>query len=1137
MFKKNFRIIALMLCIVLMMGCFVVNTEAVSTVLLAVQGAIVDGNLVKFSGINGIGVDTGVSATNVVKCKFDATAAPTGNDDVSEGYTVGSRWLDTTNDKSYVCLDNTDGAAVWHLDVVGPGSSTDRAIVRWDSTTGRTVLNSVVTVSDAGVVAGGEWQGTVISPVYGGTGIANDVASTWTISGNFATTITVTNVTAITLPTAGTLCVTTGTPETTFQIDDDNLGPMLKNSAGEMQIKNAADDAFADLRALSFYGDGSNLTGVGVAAASALTISAKAAENIAKGLVVYISGATGQTPEVSIADNTDAAKHLFLGIAAEAKTTGQTILIRVRGELINIDTSTFSDGNLLYLTTGGGLTATAPTSGAVEPIGYCSYSHVSAGKIVVMHHSPHSIYVPSGDDIVIRMGDALAANKIYFKDYANAEVGFIDSDGKADFTSLTLDNPLIPAEGGTGVSNASNNTITFTGNYTLGLTLSGNTSITLPTSGTVLTNAANTIDSDQYVDGSIDHEHLAADVISGMTDVTSEDADYILIWDNTDSSLKKVDMGEIRGAAGSFVGLSDTPADYTGAANKFLQVNATPDAIIFDTISVTDVSGAAASGANIDITSILNVALYVGRDADNKIDWGTDDTLKITIAGVLHSIVSITDGAGDNDKLVTQGYVDDQVAGANVNLSNLAAVAINTSLLSDTADTDDLGSATKEWRSIYVGTVGGIYLGLSQEISLEVTDANTLYITASANVSLSGGLIVAGTVALAANNITMTGSIGVTGSRVTKLWTADLECTNDITIGGTALAAIYEGIITGTDTHVMFFDGADTPGGEAGFTYIKGTDTLNVVNIACTAISGTLTGTASVAATGDAAVDFFGAGVDAVTDATECTDIEGTGLAIAGGVLNMTVPAEHIDSDMYADGSIDHEHLAPDVISGLDADTLADADAFIFHDETGSDLNKITWTNLMGSITKVGTIGTGTWEGTDVGLAHGGTGVSTGAMVNFTSILNVVLYIGRDADNQIKFADDNTIVFRLGGVDGVSFISTGELDMGAHSAGFTLQTATGDGTTTIDWRLGNKFQFTHGDMAETFTFTAPSNPGSLTLEILEDANGAHDCNWPAPVTWLGIEPTWTDGGADKTIVVVFWYNGTTYWGQGTPWES
>ncbi|KJR41532.1 hypothetical protein MCHI_002564 [Candidatus Magnetoovum chiemensis] len=50
-------------------------------------------------------------------------------------------------------------------------------------------------------------------------------------------------------------------------------------------------------------------------------------------------------------------------------------------------------------------------------------------------------------------------------------------------------NPIPPVNGGTGTANGSNNTITFTGNYALGFTLSGATALTLPTSGTILTSA------------------------------------------------------------------------------------------------------------------------------------------------------------------------------------------------------------------------------------------------------------------------------------------------------------------------------------------------------------------------------------------------------------------------------------------------------------------------------------------------------------------------------------------------------------------------------------------------------------------------------------------------------------------------
>lgn len=47
--------------------------------------------------------------------------------------------------------------------------------------------------------------GGTLSPTKGGTGVANNAASTLTISGAFATTLTVSGITALTLPTAGTV--------------------------------------------------------------------------------------------------------------------------------------------------------------------------------------------------------------------------------------------------------------------------------------------------------------------------------------------------------------------------------------------------------------------------------------------------------------------------------------------------------------------------------------------------------------------------------------------------------------------------------------------------------------------------------------------------------------------------------------------------------------------------------------------------------------------------------------------------------------------------------------------------------------------------------------------------------------------
>jgi len=109
----------------------------------------------------------------------------------------------------------------------------------------------------------------------------------------------------------------------------------------------------------------------------------------------------------------------------------------------------------------------------------------------------------------------------------------------------------------------------------------------------------------------------------------------------------------------------------------------------------------------------------------------------------------------------------------------------------------------------------------------------------------------------------------------------------------------------------------------------------------------------------------------------------------------------------------------------------------------------------------------------------------------------------------------------------------GELDCGAHSIGFTQQTATGDGTTTIDWKLGNKFQFTFGSQNDTFTFTAPSNPCNILLKLIQDGTGSRTATWPATVKWVGgTAPTLTTEAAAIDIITFYW-DGTNYFGAAS----
>ena len=331
-----------------------------------------------------------------------------------------------------------------------------------------------------------------------------------------------------------------------------------------------------------------------------------------------------------------------------------------------------------------------------------------------------------------------------------------------------------------------------------------------------------------------------------------------------------------------------------------------------------------------DISIDLNAAIVVGtnditltgaigRDTDNEINWGTDDSLAIAIGGVTHNIVSISDGAGDNDKLATQGYVDDTAGGgggASTALDNLASVAINTALISDTYNTDDLGSSEKAWRDLYLGNTsvidwstaastsdmtlthaansltfaggvvalgtatatGGITANVTGNVTGDITgnagtvstitglapdtattQATQASITTTANLTtvgaLDAGSITAnfGTINNGASDILTTGSLGATGSRLTKGWFTDLQVTNAIAGDITGNAATVTNAIlttaltvdTGTVTLTGHADNDSVLTIGKGAVSVDGTNTGD--NTVCT--SGTATTAATLATT------------------------------------------------------------------------------------------------------------------------------------------------------------------------------------------------------------------------------------------------------------------------------------------------
>jgi hypothetical protein len=85
---------------------------------------------------------------------------------------------------------------------------------------------------------------------------------------------------------------------------------------------------------------------------------------IAKGKVVYVTGAQGQRLTIALADaDIEAAAHTTIGITAESIANNAEGFVFISGVLTGVNTSGLSDGAILYVSsTAGEYTATAPTS-------------------------------------------------------------------------------------------------------------------------------------------------------------------------------------------------------------------------------------------------------------------------------------------------------------------------------------------------------------------------------------------------------------------------------------------------------------------------------------------------------------------------------------------------------------------------------------------------------------------------------------------------------------------------------------------------------------------------------------------------------------------------------------------------------
>jgi hypothetical protein len=140
------------------------------------------------------------------------------------------------------------------------------------------------------------------------------------------------------------------------------------------------------------------------------------------------------------------------------------------------------------------------------------------------------------------------------------------------------------------------------------------------------------------------------------------------------------------------------------------------------------------------------------------------------------------------------------------------------------------------------GTPGDNHMPGRIVFSTTADGANTL--TERLRISASGVSTFAGNVALGANSLTMTGSLGAPGARLTKGWFTDLESTNMPTVGGTSLSSTFAPLASPTFTGTL--TAGDMRVGTTSFASASSTPKRDVVYKSAAAVECSLTDGATV---------------------------------------------------------------------------------------------------------------------------------------------------------------------------------------------------------------------------------------------------------------------------------------------------
>lgn len=150
-----------------------------------------------------------------------------------------------------------------------------------------------------------------------------------------------------------------------------------------VDVSDPTDDVTGSSKKIKY----SNFKNSGTGSAERVELEVRFDEAVAKGDPVYITGFNlGQNRiTVAKADSADSAKMPSIGLAGDSYLLNDNGIAITMGSLVDVNTASFSEGDVLYVDSGGGLTANkVGGSKLIQNVGKVGRSQSVNGEIVVM---------------------------------------------------------------------------------------------------------------------------------------------------------------------------------------------------------------------------------------------------------------------------------------------------------------------------------------------------------------------------------------------------------------------------------------------------------------------------------------------------------------------------------------------------------------------------------------------------------------------------------------------------------------------------------------------------------------------------------------------------------------------------------